>query len=92
MTQAKHTPGPWIVRANNDGNPTITTDEHGPWFIAELCLGIEVDGVDQAEANARLIALAPELLEYVASSASAGCATAAALIAKLAVTAGEGTK
>lgn len=34
-------------------------------------------------ANASLIALAPELFEYVESSASAGCATAAALIAKL---------
>lgn len=36
-----------------------------------------------SEANATLIALAPELYEYVASSASAGCATAQGLIAKL---------
>lgn len=38
---------------------------------------------EMADANARLIALAPELLEYVESSASAGCATATALIKRL---------
>ena len=38
---------------------------------------------EEACANARLIALAPELFEYVASSASAGCATAQHLIDKL---------
>jgi hypothetical protein len=34
------------------------------------------------EANARLIALCPEMFEYIESSASNGCATAAALIRK----------
>lgn len=37
---------------------------------------------EQLSANARLIALAPEMYEYIASSASNGCATAQALIAR----------
>jgi hypothetical protein len=38
---------------------------------------------EECASNARLIALAPELYEYVASSAANGCATAKALINKL---------
>jgi hypothetical protein len=35
------------------------------------------------EANARLIALCPEMLEYIESSATNGCATAQGLISKI---------
>ena len=59
---SKHTPGPWVVR-RAEGSETldqICTDESEPWIIAD------VSGPERAlpvEANARLIAAAPDLLE-----------------------------
>lgn len=54
MTQAKHTPGPWVVR--EDARDWAIIGPEPSW----------VTGVDRrnhnAEANARLIAAAPELL------------------------------
>lgn len=89
MTEAKHTPGPWefgsgddyYVRADaypKDFPHHFKGDDLGDYLAY---VGNRTD--DFGEANARLIALAPELLEYVESSASAGCATAQALIARL---------
>lgn len=49
----KHTPGPWLTHATpNKGCPAIT-DRNG-WFISPRI---------ESEADARLIAAAPELLE-----------------------------
>jgi hypothetical protein len=57
-----HTPGPWCVETRaHPGSIDICTDEHEPWFIAEVCKSVGFDGFD-GEANARLIAAAPELL------------------------------
>ena len=57
--EAKHTPGPWF--ALSGGNVTRNTGPH--WAAA----GIYIAQVDQksmsCEANARLIAAAPELAE-----------------------------
>lgn len=66
MTQTKHTPGPWKL----EGNPRFD-EETGCYaggygivgeleIICELC---ERLAPLEAEANARLIAAAPELLE-----------------------------
>jgi len=55
---AKFTPGPWDVHETSQGleiHPL--SDEHGLIVIAD------VQGAPQNEANARLIASAPELLE-----------------------------
>lgn len=61
---AKHTPGPWKTDRNNVHTGRIATIHH--------CLGndwVEVwspkwpEGEEEQEANARLIAAAPELLE-----------------------------
>jgi hypothetical protein len=58
-----HTPGPWCVETRaHPGSIDICTDEHEPWFIAEVCKSVGFDGFD-GEANARLIAAAPDLLE-----------------------------
>lgn len=64
MSDAKHTPGPWLLGATivdgmSDMEIEIKSDDHhviafaGDWDV----------GQQQTEANARLIAAAPELLE-----------------------------
>lgn len=69
MSEAKHTPGPWCVQPVPDGGMTAVLQEgdgyesddqsswpNGGFDIAE-CFG------PAQEANARLIAAAPEMLE-----------------------------
>lgn len=72
-----HTPSPWSFV----GHLTLAP------LRVQCSVGAVADVYGRskrnAEANARLIALAPELLEYVESSASNGCATAMGLIARL---------
>lgn len=56
---AKHTPGPWsfTVSAESGGNPSA-------WNIIAPCGGVVAEtGSGTDDANARLIAAAPELLE-----------------------------
>lgn len=53
--QAQHTPGPWETSSNSDGDWDVCGPDGGD-MIADL------KGCDNAEANARLIAAAPELL------------------------------
>ena len=72
---SKHTEGPWAVTATDDfrvnkGRVTIAFADYA---------GLDYQ---EAMANARLIALCPEMFEYIESSAMNGCATAQALIAK----------
>ena len=58
--QAKFTPGPWMVLPSvQDGQFCILT-EHGPRKDIACTYGFPAD---PREANARLIAAAPELLE-----------------------------
>jgi len=52
----KHTPGPWETSSNASGELDICCPDAGD-MIADL------SGCDNADANARLIAAAPELLE-----------------------------
>jgi phage tail tube protein FII len=57
MANQKHTQGKWIVRTPNNSKQVITS-ENG------MIATIEVPfGTDEAEANAKLIASAPEMLE-----------------------------
>ena len=55
-----HTPAPWILDDLGDKWDLITETKnpHGPSWIAEI-----ISGYDGDEANAKLIAAAPELLE-----------------------------
>ena len=57
MTRPRHTPGPWRIHRLTNGWPVITSDDHD---IADLRLNGK--GLPHAEANAALIAAAPELL------------------------------
>lgn len=55
----KHTPGPWVVNLDqvDCGEGKLSIEAPGEYFIAQ------VDSSANQEANARLIAAAPELLK-----------------------------
>lgn len=60
---SKHTPGPWAV--DDDNRPGMEWNRHIVSGDNAICFMAHSDGKDpeQDEANARLIAAAPELLE-----------------------------
>jgi hypothetical protein len=63
-----HTPGPWGVSAelhNRDERFILSDGEGGPVIAAVWPMGEDFDGTDDGtrEANARLVAAAPELFE-----------------------------
>ena len=60
-TKTQHTPGPWRVRKDGAGRLAGVSDETRK-FDCFVWGGVAVDA-DLMEANARLIAAAPELLE-----------------------------
>lgn len=66
MTELSHTPGPWSYQ---ERNPTRVTGPNGE-TIAGVYGGFV--GSEQQLANARLIASAPAMYEYVARRASEG--------------------
>lgn len=57
MSEAKHTPGPWI----HEGHGDITGTENGRKYDV-ACVYLRIPAGRQ-DANARLIAAAPDLLE-----------------------------
>lgn len=70
MAQSKHTPGPWSFTAAG----RVMSDRYSqPFGVVEAgkknlicgCFGDVAGGETTAEANARLIAAAPELLEQL---------------------------
>ena len=66
MTKTKHTPGPWYISEVENGYAFISANEHVR--LARVVWQIEDDEVcgecsPSCEANAHLIAAAPELLE-----------------------------
>lgn len=76
--QTAHTPGPWIVYTTATGIVRV----HGPLYTLATAESLE-DGINNAarhkerEANARLIAAAPTLLEALeACEYEASCALA----------------
>lgn len=66
--EVQHTPGTWIaVNADiNDSDPnrwSVCVDGEAQYFIATIENGAPGDTLGTEEANARLIAAAPDLLE-----------------------------
>ena len=69
-TQNTHTPGPWTVEhcRNEDGSPFLSISGQGPLgaWLADIqpgsINGKPLDVTQMHEANARLIAAAPDLL------------------------------
>ena len=64
MKEFKGTPGPWVVGGNEGNKLSVNAD---PYFVAL------VDEGDSQEANARLIAAAPELLEALLDLEARAC-------------------
>jgi hypothetical protein len=64
MSAAKHSPAPWVTRASRDGSGDVAIMS-GTLIVAEVCADLRFSGERPAEAqaNAALIAAAPELLE-----------------------------
>ena len=64
--KASYTPGPWVLRIHREGNfPLFCIHKHRPMSaIGEPVVAtVKGDNDEQANANARLIATVPELLE-----------------------------
>lgn len=59
----KHTPGPWRVEQDGNMNPNLTFRICGPWIHRKSSARQPYHALADTEANARLIAAAPELLE-----------------------------
>jgi hypothetical protein len=70
-TAVKHTQGPWKIRWSRDGSGDVgITADDLPNVLAECFADIRASGeraTDEAAANARLIASAPELLAALES-------------------------
>lgn len=58
--KTKHTPGPWETGTQTKGSTTLVSRIETGFAVAEMR---NVHFREEAEANARLIAAAPELLE-----------------------------
>lgn len=65
MTTTKHTPGPWLASKYPRSNAYVVTTTPGDakGDIANVLFGLGSKIAEETEANARLIAAAPELLE-----------------------------
>jgi hypothetical protein len=79
-TETQHTPGAWIaVKADINGDDpnrwAVCVDGDPQYFLATIENGAPGDTLDTEEANARLIAAAPDLLK--------GCALAMALFNRM---------
>ena len=63
MSNAKHTPGPWFTHREGFSSVYIEARIGGGMLQEVACCGPTNEGSDQQEANARLIAAAPENLQ-----------------------------
>jgi len=66
MSEVKHTPGPWFAVRNScywEVNPAREVGDYDtPFTVADCCASDPGDTTGLQEANARLIAAAPDLL------------------------------
>ena len=64
QTKSTHTPGPWKMSSCSDGREIVSHSCGMTFPIAEACDGLgKANGLKEAQANARLIASAPDLLD-----------------------------
>lgn len=79
-TCVSHSKGPWEFTPARDGSGDFGINPKGERVVlAEVFCAIRYASeraADEAEANAKLIAAAPRMYEYIANSASNGCAAA----------------
>ena len=58
----KHTPGPWTVREHNYGDVRGCHGVFAAGVTHPLVISVYGDSIENSDANARLIAAAPDLL------------------------------
>lgn len=63
MSESKHTPGPWRIFETDHGSKIIGIGSEDGAGVADAGFGLWGGDSDEARANARLVAAAPELLE-----------------------------
>lgn len=74
-----HTPGPWTARRMHTGGWDVF-DPRGRDVVTVYGGGVEIES---REANARLIAAAPRMFDYIAARASGGDAAATKIMESL---------
>ena len=85
-TKSKHTPGPWDVIPQNGAGPMIahrydTGNDINPTGLRLVCHVLERKASFEVDAaNARLIAAAPTMYDYVSAKAEAGDAVARSIL------------
>lgn len=63
---SKHTPGPWTIVPYGNGDSLVIHADQSEWRICFMATpGQSPGAMDRIEANARLIAVAPEMLELL---------------------------
>ena len=85
--KTKHTPGPWYVylEKHNWGTTPHVTDTPNPRDAAPICTfnGLAYRDDSETRANARLIAAAPTMFDYLTLLASRGNDEAHEIIKKI---------
>lgn len=82
LAALEHTPGPWRAELNDQGNGIVWAVRSGDddkYIVAVASVG----PTETRLANANLIAACPTMLEYIQSSASGGCTTAAQIVRQI---------
>lgn len=81
MADAKHTPGPWFLTAKNAVVPHVVMGFHGEAIARCTSHERTPDDLEHERmtANARLIAAAPSMYEYIAARAATDPEAAALL-------------
>ncbi len=59
---AQHTPGPWSIVPYGDGDSLVIHDARGDWRVCFMATPGKLGSIERIEANAHLIAAAPDLL------------------------------
>ena len=67
---AQHTPGPWVIHKHGLGSPYLCNvvrewQQDGITYMRIITIQLKYDTPEVNEANAQLIAAAPELLEQL---------------------------
>lgn len=93
MSETKWTPGPWRYELDggpdNDMRNAVLAEINDLWVAACYRSGTlprderSADAEREAEANARLIAAAPTMADYIKRQAANGCVEAAQLLEQI---------
>jgi hypothetical protein len=82
VTECSHTPGPWVIgdRAKAENPLMVYCDDSLGSRVADCSTSGHGISHDRDYANARLIAAAPTMFDYVKNRAALGCSEAQKLL------------